>query len=540
MRPRPPRSRLFGALLLATLFVTPAVTHRALAQSSPRYDFLLRGGTMVDGTGAPGVARDVAIRGERIVAVSEGIDPALADTVVDVRGLIVAPGFIDNHAHVGPTVPSFPFEENFIRQGITTIVASLHSTDQPWPLAPYLARLKMAPNVGFFAGHTWIRRKVMGLDNRAPTPAELESMKAIVDQSMREGALGLSTGLEYVPAAYATTEEVIELAKVAARHGGIYMSHLRNEDVDILKSIDELIRIAREAKIPVQVNHHKVAGAAQFGMSVKTLALVDQARAAGLDVKIDVYPYTAFSTYSDVMFPAWSLAGGPAEFAKRVADPLTRARIEKEMVTIFPQQAGDGPKSIQFRTLVRHPDYSGRTLADFLTDRHQPATIAAAIQALIELQIEGSFDAIFHSMDEADVIRFMRYPGSMFETDGDPIGFGQGFPHPRSYGAFPRVLARYVRELKVLTLEDAIRKMTSLAADQINQPERGRIHEGAFADIVVFDDARIQDLSTFTDPHRFSAGLSHVFVNGRPIIRQGALTGETPGQVLRGPARPIR
>ena len=510
------------------------------AQSQNRYDILLQGGIVVDGTGAPGVSRDVALRGDRIAAIAPAIDQALADIVVNARGLIVAPGFIDNHAHVAPTIPNFPLEENFIRQGITTIIASLHSTDEPWPLAPYLSKLKMAPNVGFFAGHTWIRKRVMGLDNRAPTGAELEQMKALVDQSMVEGALGLATGLEYVPANYSTTEEVVELAKVASRRGGIYVSHLRNEDVDVLKSMDELIRIAREAKIPVQVNHHKVAGAAQFGMSVKTLAMVEEANASGLDVKIDVYPYTAFSTYSDVMFPAWSLAGGPAAFAKRVADPKTRARIEAEMAVIFPQQAGDGPQSIQFRTLALHPEYNGRTLADFLRDRSQPATIGAAIPALIALQLQGSFDAIFHSMDEADVIRFSQYPGSMFETDGDPIGFSQGFPHPRSYGSFPRLLARYVRELKILTLQDAIRKMTSLPADQINQKDRGRIREGAFADIVIFDAGKIQDFATYTDPHRFSAGITHVFVNGRAIISGGALTGEMPGRVLRGPARVAR
>jgi N-acyl-D-amino-acid deacylase len=526
-------ARFLESALLAPVLALALVS----TSSAADWDLLIRGGTVVDGTGAPGVLRDVAIRGERIVAVGEALDPARAARVIEARGLIVAPGFIDNHAHVAPTIPDFPLEENFVRQGITTIIASLHSTDQPFPLAPYAASLRMAPNVAFFAGHTWIRKKVMGLHNRAPTAAELESMKSIVDQTMRDGALGLATGLEYVPATYATTEEVIALAKVAAAHGGIYMSHLRNEDVDSLKSIDEIIRIAREARIPVQVNHHKVAGAAQFGLSVKTLAAVEAARATGLDVKIDIYPYTAFSTYSDVMFPAWSLAGGSAEFAKRVADPTTRARMETEMVTIFPQQAGNGPASIQFRTLARHPEYNGRTLADYLADRKQPTTIAAAIPALIELQLEGSFDAIFHSMDEADVIRFMKYPGAMFETDGDPIGFGMGFPHPRSYGTFPRVLARYVRDLKVLTLEDAIRRMTSLPADQINQKERGRIREGAFADITIFDAAKVQDLATFTDPHRFPVGIVHVLVNGRPIIRGGALTGEMPGKVLRGPAR---
>lgn len=516
-----------GAMLLA-VSALPAQT---------RFDVILRGGTVVDGTGAPPLLADVALRGDRIVAVGT-LDSTAARTVVNVRGLVVAPGFIDNHAHIGPTIPKFPYEENFIRQGITTIIASLHSTDQPWPLARYLATLKMAPNVGFFAGHTWIRKQVMGLAKRAPTSAELKRMKAMVARSMADGALGLSTGLEYVPANYASTEEVIELAKVASRYGGLYVSHVRDEGSGSVKSMEEVIRIAREARIPAQVNHHKVSGAASFGLTVKTLAMVDQARAEGLDIKVDVYPYTAYSTYSDIMFPPWSLAGGPADLAKRLADPASRAKIEEEMRGIFPEQVGEGPTSIQFRTLPNHPEYNGRTLADYLADRGQPVTVDAAIQALIELQLEGSFDIIGHGMDEADVTRIMTSPTAMFETDGDPIGFGQGFPHPRSYGAFPRVLARYVRELKILTLEDAIRRMTSAAADQINRPQRGRIKVGAFADLVVFDAERIQDLATFTDPHRFSAGIVHLFVNGRSVIRAGTLTGELPGRVLKGPARP--
>lgn len=501
-----------------------------------RYDLVLKGGTVVDGLGAPRHQADVAVRGDRIVKIAPEIDTTLATTVVNVQGLIVAPGFIDNHAHVAPSIPRFPLEENFIRQGITTILASLHSTDQPDPLAPYMAKLRMAPNVGFFAGHTWIRKQVMGLANRAPTAAELEKMKAMVARSMADGALGLATGLEYVPATYAGTEEVIELAKVAARAGGIYHTHVRDEGPQSLQSIEEVIRIAREARIPAQINHHKVAGAAQFGLSVKTLALVDEARRTGLDIKVDLYPYTAFSTYSDVMFPPWSLEGGPVGFATRMADPATRARVETAMQKIFPEQAGNGPASIQFRTLAGHRDYNGRTLADYLADHGKPATIDAAIPVLVDLQLEtGSFEAIFHSMDEADVIRILTSPTAMIETDGDPVGFGQGFPHPRSYGSFPRVLARYVRELRVLTLEDAIRRMSSAAADQIGQPERGRIREGAFADLVVFDADRIQDLATFTDPHRFSTGIVHLYVNGRPVIRGGALTGEMPGRVIKGP-----
>ncbi len=501
-------------------------------------DLLIKGGTIVDGTGAPRYRADVAITGDRITRIATDLDPATAKVVVNATGLIVAPGFIDNHAHVAPTIAQYPLQENFVRQGITTILASLHSTDQPWPLGPYLAGLRMAPNVGFFAGHTWIRKQVMGLANRAPTAAELDSMRAMVDRSMAEGALGLATGLEYVPAFYATTDEVIALAKVAARWGGLYVTHVRDEGPGALASMDEVIRIAREAKIPAQINHHKVSGAAQFGLSKQTLAMVDRARAEGLDLKVDAYPYTAFSTYSDIMFPPWSLAGGPAEFARRIADPATRARIETGMKRIFPEQAGDGPKSLQFRTLEKHPEYNGRTLAEYLVDRKLPPTIEAAVPVLIDLQLEGSFEAIYHAMDEADVIRILQYPASMLETDGDPVGFDQGFPHPRTYGSFPRVLARYVRELKVLTLEDAIRKMTSAPADQINQPDRGRIKAGAFADLVVFNAETIQDHATFTDPHRFSSGIVHLFVNGRPVIRRGALTGELPGRPLTGPARP--
>lgn len=503
-----------------------------------RFDVLLRGGTVVDGTGAARVVADVAIGGDRIVAVGPALDTTRARLVINVPGLVVAPGFIDNHAHIGPTIPQFPFEENFIRQGITTILASLHSTDQPWPMAPYLASLRMAPNVGFFAGHTWIRKRVMGLANRAPTATELAAMKRLVAESMAHGALGLATGLEYVPAVYSKPEEIVELAKVASRFGGLYVTHVRDEGSGSLRSMEEVIRIAREAKVPAQVNHHKVAGAAQFGLSAKTLAMVEAARAEGLDIKVDLYPYTAFSTYSDIMFPAWSLEGGPAEFAKRMADPAIRAKVEIEMRAIFPEQAGDGPKSIQFRTLAKHPEYNGRTLADFLEGRGQPATIEAAIPALVDLQLEhGSFDAIFHAMDEADVVRIMTSPTAMIESDGDPIGFGQGYPHPRSYGAFPRVLARYVRELKVLTLEDAIRRMTSAPADQINQPNRGRVRVGAFADLVVFDPDKIQDLATFAEPHRYSIGMVHLFVNGRQVIRAGTLTGVLPGRVLKGPAR---
>jgi N-acyl-D-amino-acid deacylase len=528
--------RAFACFVAIGLWFLPALSS---AQRATEYDLLMRGGTVVDGTGAPGYRADVAVKGDRIARIDRnGIPASAAAVVLDARDLVVAPGFIDNHAHIATNIHEYPLAENFLRQGITTILASLHSGPQPWPLDRYMAELRVAPNVGFFAGHSWVRTQVLGLENRAPNARELERMKALVDSTMRQGALGLSTGLLYVPANYAKTEEVIELAKVAARRGGIYVTHMRDEGSGLIESVAETIRIGREASIPVQINHHKAAGPKQFGWSVRTLAMIDSARAAGFDVKHDLYPYTASSTGSSILFPQWALAGGDQAFAQRMADPAIRRRAEAEMRVMLEQDRAGGDLSrVQFREVPSDPRYDGKTLADFARDRGLQPTLENGVQLIIELELKGGFSAIYHAMDEADVIRILRHPFAMIETDGDAVGYGEGFPHPRSYGAFPRVLARYVREQRVITLEEAIRRMTSLAADQIGQSERGRIREGAFADLTVFDPARIQDRATYTEPHHYSFGVVHVLVNGVPVIRDGSLTGERPGRALRGPAR---
>lgn len=504
-----------------------------------RYDVVIVGGTVVDGTGAPRVRADVAVRGDRIVRVApEGLPADAGALVLDADGLIVAPGFIDNHAHIQTTIHRHPLAENFVRQGITTILASLHSGDQPWPLDAYMASLEVAPNVGFFAGHTWTRKQVLGMANRAPTLEELDRMKQLVERSMQDGALGFSTGLLYVPANYATTEEIIALARVAARHGGIYVSHMRNEGEGLLESVAEVIRIAAAAEIPAQINHHKAVGVNQWGWSARTLAMIDSARVAGLDVTHDLYPYTASSTGSSILFPQWALAGGADSLRARLADPSTRARIEARMRQIMEnERAGEDLARIQFRVVPSDSRYNGKTLADLARDRRMPNTLASGVQLVIQLQLEGGFSAIYHSMSDDDVQRILRHPLAMIETDGDPVGYGLGHPHPRSYGAFPRVLARYVRELEVLTLEDAVRRMTSLPARQIGQEERGRIAEGMYADITVFDFATIRDRATFTDPHQYAVGVRHLLVNGVPVMQDGALTGARPGRVLRGPAR---
>ncbi len=523
---------------LTTLLAT-ALALTTTPLTAQRYDVLITGGTVVDGTGADRFAADVAVADGRIVLVSrDPLDPALAATVIDATGQVVTPGFIDNHAHVQQTIADYPLAENFLRQGITTLIASLHSGDQPWPLEEFASGLEMAPNVGFFAGHTWTRKRVLGMENRAPTAEELEEMKALVDRSMREGALGLSTGLLYVPANFAETEEVIELAKVAAAHGGIYVSHMRNEASGLLESVREVIRIAEEAAIPAQINHHKAAGAAQWGWSEHSLALIDSANAAGLTVTHDLYPYAASSTGSSILFPQWALAGGAEDFAARVADPETRARMEADMRTIFmTDRVGSDISRIQFRVLRSDESYNGKTLADYAADRGLPNDLDTGIALAIELQLQGGFSAIYHAMDEGDVIRIMQHPLAMIETDGDAVGYGIGYPHPRSYGAFPRVLARYVRELGVITLEEAVKKMTSMPARWLGREDMGVIAEGMRADIAVFDPEVIADRATFADPHQYSVGITDLLVNGVPVIRDGGITGEKPGRWIRGPVR---
>lgn len=501
-----------------------------------QYDIIFTNGTIVDGLGDDGFVGDIAIKGDKIVKVStEKINPDQADTVVDIRGKIISPGFIDSHAHIQTTIHQYPQPENFLRQGITTICASLHSGDQPYPIDKYAVSLKVAPNVAFFSGLNWTKKKVMGLENRPATQEELDSMKYYVEQSMKQGALGFSVGQIYVPGLYSSTEEIIALAKVAAKYNGIYITHMRNEGSGLLSSIRETIRIAKEANMPAQINHFKAAGVAQFGLASRGLEIIDSARNAGIDISLDVYPYTAANTYSYILFPAWALDGGTAELAKRLKDEKLRKRIEADMKEIIMKdETGEDLSRIQFNSIPADTTFNGKTLQDYVNAKGYKNNLAGGIQAVIDLELMGGFLAIYHEMDEQDVINILKYPYSMIETDGDLVNPQKSiFPHPRSYGSFPRVIARYVRELKVWKLEEAIKKMTSMPANQIKQYNRGRIQEGAYADIIVFDLDRIQDKATYTDSKKYSEGIEQMLINGVFVIKNSELTNETPGVWLQ-------
>ncbi len=509
--------------------------------ASVQYDLLLAGGTVVDGTGAPGFAADVAIRGDRIVRVSRTPLPAAnARRVIDARGRVVAPGFIDLHAHLDPLV-GLPSGGSLLRQGVTTALGGPDGSS-PWPLAAHLdtlARLGTGFNVAFLVGHGTIRRQVLGLEARAPTPGELERMRALVRQGMRDGAFGLSTGLKYVPGAFAGTDEIVALAAVADSSGGIYTSHLREEGLGLLDGVREAIEIGRRAGIPVILTHHKVIGQPMWGASVTTLAMVDSARAEGIDVVVDQYPYSASYTGIDILIPSWAMAGGDSAFLRRLADPDTGRRVLAATLENLRTDRGAGDIArVQFARVAWEPELEGRTLADWARMLGRPPTLETGAALVLEAARRGGASAIFHAMDEGDIERIMRHPHTMIASDGRPTEPGIAHPHPRWYGTFPRVLARYVRERHVLTLEQAIHKMTGMPAARLGLADRGRVAEGAFADIVIFDPARIADRATYEAPHQYPAGIDAVIVNGIVAVDERGFTAARPGRVLRHASSP--
>lgn len=506
-----------------------------VASPAPRepYDVIVEGGMIIDGTGNPYYRADVGIRGGWIERVGN-LAGAQAARRIDARGLVVAPGFIDPHSHAVGGLFEIPTAESYLLQGITTVVDG-NDGSSPLPIGEFLDRVdreRVSPNVALYVGHGTIRREVMGTAARAPTAAELERMKQMVATAMEEGALGLSTGLAYVPGNYARTEEIIELSRVAARHGGIYISHMRDEGGRVLESVKETIRIGEEAGIPVQMTHHKIGGRKQFGQSVQSIALMREARARGVDITFDQYPYTASSTGLGFIFPKWALAED--KLAERLADPAQWERVKEGMRAFIDERFGNDPSRLQFVRCEGDPSLAGKTMADLLRQRGLPLTRDAMVEMVIELQLRGSCGVILHSYDEADVERLLQSPYGMIGSDGRLTPFGSGSPHPRAYGTYPRILGRYVRERGTITLEEAVRKMTSFPANRLGLKDRGILREGLAADIAVFDPATTTDRATFTNPHQYSEGMRYVLVNGQLVIDGGRHTGARPGRALHG------
>ncbi|MDH5761068.1 MAG: D-aminoacylase [Gemmatimonadota bacterium] len=500
---------------------------------TPGFDLVLAGGTVVDGTGAPGVSADVGVVDGRIAEVGD-LAGRTATRRVDVSGHVVAPGFIDPHTHSRGLIFEIPTADNFILQGVTTLVEG-NDGSSPLPVGPFLDSLERhttAPNFALFVGHGTIRSEVLGSEDRVPTSDEMERMKGMVARGMADGALGLSTGLFYLPGSFSTTEEVIELARVAAAAGGIYISHMRNEDVRVLNSVEETIRIGREAGIPVQMTHHKVGGHDQFGLSAESIRMMREARAEGVDVTFDQYPYTASSTSLSSIIPRWAQEGDRLE--ERAADPATRRRIVDDIEAFVEMRFASDAAKIQLTRCDFDDGLAGSTLADVLESRGVAATPDAIADLILEFDAAGGCGAIFHAFSEEDVEAFLRSEYGMIGSDGSLVRFGEASPHPRGYGTFPRVLGRYVRERGVISLEEAVRRMTSAPADRLGFTERGRIAERMVADLVVIDPATVADRATFEDPHQYPVGIPWVFVAGVAVVEEGAVTGARPGVVLRG------
>jgi len=571
--------RLGACVVLAAAAGLPAPTARSAppppskpasvgAQAAPaRYDVLLRGGRIVDGTGSPWFEADLAIRGDRIAAIGP-LKDATAKSTIDVHGLVVAPGFIDMLGQSEFTVLVDPRVRSKITQGITTeltgeggsvapqtpftieellpTIADLKITVDWRDVDGYFGRLRQrgsAINFAHLVGATQVRMAVLKSDNRAPTPDELAAMKRHLARAMEQGAFGLSSALIYTPGTFAGTEELVELAKVAASYGGIYASHIRNESARLVPALEEAATIGEQARIPVEVWHFKSAGKPNWGRIGEGLRAIEAARARGVDITADMYPYPASMTDLSACLPPSAQEGGLKAMVARLLDPEERAGIRKAIETptddwenLYLQAGGAEGVLIVGVKKDANKKYQGKRLSEIAQERGvDPFTAMFDLLA----DEDGSVMCVYFLMSEDDVRTAMAAPWVAFDCDASgvrPDGvLGASMTHPRAYGTFPRVLGRYVREEKLLRLEDAVRKMTSLPARRIGLLDRGLLRPGLYADVVVFDPGKVIDRATFEQPHRYSEGIVHLFVNGVPVIRARAITDRLPGRALRGP-----
>ena len=505
--------------------------------SKNEFDIIISNGTIVDGSGQGSYQADIGIVDDRIVKIAD-LSESKSVHIINAENLIVSPGFIDSHTHAIRGIFDVPTAESSLLQGVTTLTDGNDGTS-PFPIKEHYQKIentRISPNWAVFVGQGTIRQEVMGLENRDPTAAELSKMKLMVKEAMEEGALGISTGLFYVPGSFSSTREVIELSKVASHYGGIYISHMREEAVDVLKSVNETINIGIKAKIPVQITHHKIIGKENWGLSKETLKLVDNAIKDGVQVSIDQYPYTASQTSIRALIPQWAQAGGRKDLLQRIDDPKTRKLIIDGIIErILFDRGGGHPKNIFISKSSWNTSLEGKNLAELCIERDLEPSPYNAAMVVFEIIKGGGASAVYHAISSDDVDLIMQHPMTSIASDGPITVFGVGSPHPRTYGTFARVLGSYVRERNILSLEEAVRKMTSLPAQILSIKQRGLIKEGYYADVAIFDPKTILDKATFEDPHQYAVGVISVIVNGEIVIDQGVHNGNKPGRVLRGP-----
>ncbi len=522
-------------LLVFVLSSVPAIP----AQTAERFDLVIVNARIIDGTGNPWFRGSIAVKKGKIVQVGRFDDEAGSATKrIDAKGQIVAPGFIDVHAHT-ENIYDHPNAENFIRMGVTTLVTG-NCGGSVTNVGEFLGRISEKPlavNLSTLIGHNSVRSAVMGLDNRAPTADEQARMNEMVEKAMREGAVGLSTGLIYLPGTFAKTDEVVELAKAASKYGGTYASHIRDEGAEVVAAINEAINIGEQANMPVEISHFKISSKALWGQSSTTIGLVEAARKRGLQVTVDQYAYPASSTSLDARMPSWAIAGGREEGKKRLAVPETKKKIVEDMKAEIKKRAFKDYAFAYVANYRPNPEYNGKNIAEITQLARKSKKLDDQIEQIFEMYEKGGAQMVYQVMSEDDVKNIMRQPFTMIASDSGVRQFGSGVPHPRGYGNNARVLGHYVRELKIISLEDAVRKMTSLPAQTFGLRDRGLIKEGYAADLVIFDENTVNDKATFQSPHQYGEGFSAVIVNGELVFDGEKMTGRLPGAAIYGTGR---
>src|SRR3569833_1137110 len=514
---------------LLILFLLPT-----LLFAQKHFDIILKNGKIIDGAGNPWFYGDVGIKKDKIVSIGD-LSKEKAEKIIDVSGLIIAPGFIDVHTHIEGDEKKTPTADNFIYDGVTTIITGNCGTSEV-DLKKYfkfLDSLKLSVNVGSLIGHNDVRKAVLGEAAVTPNAAQLKQMESLVEKGMRDGAMGFSTGLIYTPGLYSKTDEVVALAKASAKYHGVYTSHMRNESDKIFDAINEAIDIGRQANMPVEISHFKV-GLPNWNKSDQMIAMVEKAREEGLDVTVDQYPYTASSTTLNVLLPDWRLDGGRDSVLKRLANPVMHQKVVDEIIKDMTRRT----RAHFDYAVVAHCDHdpalNGKNIMQINIEKGRESTIPNEIETILDITRIGSASMVFHGMNEDDVENIKKYPLTAIISDSGIREFGAGIPHPRGYGSNARVLAEYVREKLLITLEDAVRKMTSLPAQKFHLTGRGLLQPGMFADVVVFDANTVKDESTFEHPHAYSTGFKYVLVNGHLTVDNFKHTGTRNGAILHG------